>query len=55
MKIDGGQISNPNKNQITHSNGCIIKDNKVAIGQYAVGWCKNGAKGVIDQTFLTAE
>ena len=25
------------------------------VGQYAVGWCKTGPRGVIDQTLLSCE
>ena len=40
-----------------HSDGCVIKgrENKIELGTYAVGWCKNGPKGVLDETLLTCE
>ena len=32
-----------------------VKENKIDLGVYAVGWCKNGPKGVLDETLLTCE
>lgn len=45
------------KNSIANSDGCLLNDSrdKVDIGMYAVGWCKNGPQGVIDQTLLSCE
>ena len=36
--------------KLKHSNGCVVKinENKIDIGTYAVGWCKNVPKGVLD-------
>jgi hypothetical protein len=33
----------------------IDAGDKIDIGMYAVGWCKNGPQGVIDQTLLSCE
>ena len=45
-------MKNYNKNSLHNSDGCIIRNGKISIGEYTVGWCKNGAKGVIDETYL---
>jgi len=44
-------------NRIINSNGCVLEGsdvNKVKIGNYSVGWCKNGPRGVIDETLLSS-
>lgn len=39
-----------------NSNGCVFDHNgKIQIGHYAVGWCKSGPKGVIDETLNNCE
>ena len=45
------------KKKVSNSDGCVIKidEKKIDIGSYAVGWCKNGPKGVIDETLLSCE
>lgn len=36
-----------------NSDGCVINSKgNIDIGTYAVGWCKSGPQGVIDQTLL---
>jgi hypothetical protein len=46
---------NKSERKVNHSNGCVVQEDKIDIGTYAVGWCKNGAKGVIDETLLGCE
>jgi hypothetical protein len=46
----------PIANKLKHSNGCMVNENgKVESSSYAVGWCKNGPKGVLDETLLSCE
>lgn len=33
----------------------MVKNDKVDLGYYAVGWCKTGSQGVIDTTLLGCE
>lgn len=45
-------------NRIANSNGCVLQSpssDRLSIGQYAVGWCKSGPRGVIDETLLSCE
>lgn len=51
--IDGSRTKS---NSIANSNGCLTNgEDKVALGNYASGWCKTGPQGVIDQTLLGCE
>lgn len=43
------------RNTVRNENGCVVKNEKVDIGCYAVGWSKTGARGVIDTTLLECE
>lgn len=40
------------KGVVRNSHGCVLKNDKVDLGYYTVGWSKTGSKGVIDQTLL---
>ena len=39
-----------------NSDGCVIgRKGKLDLGVYAVGWCKTGPRGVLDETLLGCE